>query len=168
MSTQGKKKSNAEFPSRSRPSSSRVPPDDACPTCGTGMRTRTGTLSLPVNGEEVHVPHVPHRYCPKCAEKVLTLEECRTLSRGAFEIYRRKHGLLTPMEIRDIHREAGLTQGEFAKLLRLGPNTLSRWEADRNVQSAALDLLLRLVRDVPQNLPYIRRRAARHLQRRAA
>ena len=54
----------------------------------------------------------------------------------------------------------GLTQGELARLLGLGPNTLSRWEAGRNAQSAAMDILLRLVRDVPGSLNYLRSRAA--------
>jgi DNA-binding transcriptional regulator YiaG len=49
---------------------------------------------------------------------------------------------------------------ELAQLLRLGGNTLSRWEAGRNVQSAAMDVLLRLIRDVPASLEYLRAHAA--------
>jgi hypothetical protein len=43
---------------------------------------------------------------------------------------------------------------------RLGGNTLSRWEAGRNVQSAAMDVLLRLIRDLPGSLEYLREHAA--------
>jgi len=32
--------------------------------------------------------------------------------------------------------------------LRLGANTVSRWESGRNVQTAAMDMLLRLIRDL--------------------
>jgi len=39
-------------------------------------------------------------------------------------------------------------------------NTASRWESGRNVQSAAMDMLLRLIRDVPGSIPYLRARAA--------
>jgi len=53
-----------------------------------------------------------------------------------------------------------LTQAELAQLLRLGGNTLSRWEAGRNVQSAAMDVLLRLIRDLPGSLEYLREHAA--------
>jgi len=42
----------------------------------------------------------------------------------------------------------------------LGANTVSRWESGRNVQSAAMDMLLRLIRDVPGSIPYLRDRAA--------
>jgi hypothetical protein len=53
-----------------------------------------------------------------------------------------------------------LTQGAVSKLLHLGGNTPSRWEAGRNVQKAAMDILLRLVRDVPDSLAYLRDHAA--------
>ena len=38
--------------------------------------------------------------------------------------------------------------------------TISRWEAGRNVQTAAMDLLLRMIRDLPGSLDYLRRHAA--------
>ena len=53
-----------------------------------------------------------------------------------------------------------LTQADFAALLHLGMNTLSRWESGRNVQNTAMDLLLKVVRDVPGTLDYLRKRAA--------
>ena len=57
-------------------------------------------------------------------------------------------GLLSGDQIRAIRERHALTQVELAGLLRLGPNTISRWEAGRNVQTAALDVLLRLIRDL--------------------
>jgi transcriptional regulator with XRE-family HTH domain len=60
-----------------------------------------------------------------------------------------KYGLLTAEEIRSLRERFGVTQGELARLLRLGQNTLSRWETGRNVQTAAMDILLRVLRDVP-------------------
>ena len=53
-----------------------------------------------------------------------------------------------------------MTQAQLATLLRLGNNTISRWEAGRYVQSAAMDILLRLIRDVPESLKYLRKHAA--------
>ena len=48
----------------------------------------------------------------------------------------------------------------MARLLRLGQNNLSRWEAGRHVQTAAMDVLMRLLRDGPGGLEYLRRHAA--------
>ena len=78
----------------------------------------------------------------------------------AIAIYRRRHGLLSADEIRAIRERFYLTQADLALLLRLGANTVSRWESGRNVQSAAMDMLLRLIRDVPGSIPYLRDRAA--------
>jgi len=75
-------------------------------------------------------------------------------------LYRDKYGLLPAEDIRDIRQRFGLTQAALARLLRLGANTLSRWESGRNVQTAAMDVLLRLIRDVPGSIEYLRRSAA--------
>ena len=135
-------------------------PDNGCPECGTPMRERQGRLKLPVNGEEIAVTESPHLRCPKCDEAVLRFDDARKLRRRALEIYRRKYGLLSADDIRSIRERFGLTQAELARLLRLGANTISRWEAGRNVQSAAMDMLLRMIRDLPGSLDYLRKHAA--------
>jgi DNA-binding transcriptional regulator YiaG len=80
--------------------------------------------------------------------------------REPLAIHRKKYGLLSSDEIRSIRERIDLTQAALSKLLHLGGNTLSRWEAARNVQTAAMDILLRLIRDVPGSLDYLREHAA--------
>ena len=135
-------------------------PDDACPVCGTAMKERRGTLKLPVNGEEIAVPGAPHLRCPSCGETVLRLDQARRLQEAAHALYRQKYGLLSADEIRTLREQLGVTQNVLAALLRLGANTLSRWESGRNVQTASMDVLLRMLRDVPGTVDYLRRRAA--------
>ena len=137
-----------------------VLPDDACPACGTMMKETRGSLRTPVNGEGVAVPHVAHFKCPTCGEQVLTYTQARRFEEDAIALYRKKYGLLSGDAIRGLREHHGLTQAELARLLRLGPNTISRWEAGRNVQTAALDVLLRLIRDLPGSLAYLRAHAA--------
>jgi putative zinc finger/helix-turn-helix YgiT family protein len=84
----------------------------------------------------------------------------RELERRAIYLYRTKYGLLAADEIKTLRQDLGLTQAELARLLRLGGNTISRWEAGRNVQSAVMDMLLRLIRDVPSSLEYLKSHAA--------
>jgi len=124
------------------------------------MAEARGRLRLPVNGEDVSVPSALHLRCPKCREIVLRLEDARRLNHDAIAIHRKRHGLLSADEIRAVRERFGLTQGELARLLRLGANTVSRWESGRNVQTAAMDLLVRLIRDLPASLDYLRRHAA--------
>lgn len=137
-----------------------VLPDDACPECGSPMREKRGELKLPVNGEEITVAGATHLRCPKCREVVLRFHDARKLRQRALEIYRKKYRLLTADEIRSIRERFGLTQAELARLLRLGANTISRWEAGRNVQTAAMDVLLRMIRDLPGSIDYLRKHAA--------
>lgn len=133
---------------------------DACPQCGTMMAERRSALKLPVNGEDVAVPSALHLRCPKCDEVVLRFSDSRRLQEDAIAIYRRRRGLLSADEIRAIRERFGLTQSELAHLLHLGANTISRWESGRNVQTEALEMLLRLIRDLPGSIDYLRRHAA--------
>jgi putative zinc finger/helix-turn-helix YgiT family protein len=133
-----------------------VLPDNACPNCGTAMIEKRGTLRLPVNGEDIAVPSTPHLACPKCGEIVLRFRDSKRMHEDATAIYRTKHGLLSADEIRMIREQFGLTQSDLARLLQLGANTVSRWESGRNVQTGAMDILLRLLRDLPGSLDYLR------------
>lgn len=141
-----KSRSSKKTPHRAR---HRALADDACPRCGTIIVERRSALKLPVNGEEVSVPSAMHLRCPKCDEVVLRLSDSRRLQEDAIAIYRRKHGLLSADEIRTLRERFGLTQSELARLLHLGANTISRWESGRNVQTEAMEMLLRLLRDLP-------------------
>jgi putative zinc finger/helix-turn-helix YgiT family protein len=124
------------------------------------MKERRGWLKHLVNGEEMAVPAMTHLKCPKCSEIVLRFKEAKRLHEDAIAIYRDKHGLLSADEIRGIRERFELTQADLARLLRLGGNTISRWESGRNVQTAAMDLFLRLIRDLPGSLDYLRDHAA--------
>lgn len=134
----------------------RVLPDNACPNCGTAMREARGRLSLPINGEETVVTSAAHLKCPKCGEVMLRLQDAKRLHEDAVATYRKKHGLLSADDIRALRERFELTQADLASLLRLGANTVSRWESGRNVQTAAMDVLLRLIRDLPGSIQYLR------------
>ena len=145
---------------KTAPRRGRVLPEGACPACGTTMVEKRGTLRLPVNGEEIAVPSAAHLSCPRCGEVVLRFQDSRRLGEDAIAIYRRKHGLLSADEIRAIRERFALTQADLARLLRLGANTVSRWESGRNVQTGAMDMLLRLIRDLPGSIDYLRDQSA--------
>jgi putative zinc finger/helix-turn-helix YgiT family protein len=124
------------------------------------MVDKRGTLRLPVNGEEISVPSAAHLRCPACAEVVLRFQDSKRLSEDAIAIYRKKHGLLSADEIRALREQFDLTQANLARFLRLGANTVSRWESGRNVQTASMDMLLRLIRDLSGAIDYLRDHAA--------
>lgn len=134
--------------------------DSLCPNCGKQMKESKSSLSYPLDGEEIKVPNSPHLICPKCKEVVLRKDEARLLREGAIDHYRKKYDLLSGEEIKRLRERFGLSQIQLADLLRLGVNTISRWESGRNVQSASMDILLRIVRDVPESWKYLKKRVA--------
>lgn len=128
---------------------------DQCPECATRMLPSRKAMTLPINGEEVSVSGISHLECPKCGEGMLRRDEARAFRERAFDKYRTKHKLLSPDEIRQTREQLGMSQKELAKKLQLGEVTISRWESNSVIQTAALDLLLRLMRDVPEVRKYI-------------
>jgi HTH-type transcriptional regulator / antitoxin MqsA len=124
------------------------------------MKPVRGRLGLTINGESLTVPSASHLKCSRCGEVVLRFQDAKRLREDAVAIYRRKHGLLSGDEIRALRKQFDLTQAELARLLRLGGNTVSRWESGRNVQTAAMDMLLRIIRDLPGGIDYLRGQAA--------
>jgi putative zinc finger/helix-turn-helix YgiT family protein len=124
------------------------------------MIERRGTLRLPVNGEDIAVRLSSHLRCPACGEVVLRFQDSKRLGEDAIALYRKRHGLLSADEIRSLRERFKLTQADLARLLRLGANSVSRWESGRNVQTAAMDMLLRLIRDLPGSIDYLRNHAA--------
>jgi HTH-type transcriptional regulator/antitoxin MqsA len=123
------------------------------------MKEARGRLSARINGEDVAIADATHMRCPRCREVLLRYEDWMHLDERAQAAYREKFGLLSAADIRALREKLGLTQAQLAHLLRLGGNTVSRWEAGRNVQTAAMDALLRIVRDVPASLKYLQARA---------
>ena len=124
------------------------------------MVEQRGTLRIPVNGEEIAVRGAAHLGCSTCGEVMLRLQDAKRLGEDAVALYRKKHDLLSADAIREIREQFNLTQADLARLLRLGANTVSRWESGRNAQSAAMDILLRLIRDLPGSIDYLREHAA--------
>lgn len=84
-----------------------------------------------------------------------SIEESRQIRELAFDKYRQRYGLMTADEIRTLRERLQMSQRCLAEHLRLGEATIARWESNRNVQTAAMDLLLKLIRDVPAAAKYV-------------
>lgn len=68
----------------------------------------------------------------------------------AYNLYRRKHKLLMPAEIKQIREQYGLSQRSFAKLLNWGDKTIYRYE-NGSLQDKAHNSLLCFLKK-PQNM----------------
>lgn len=79
--------------------------------------------------------------CSSCGAEVI--DEYARLQQH--EVWCTENGLLGPRAIRGLRERLRLTQEDFAKLLRLGPASVRRWERGVSVQNASLDSLMRLL-----------------------
>lgn len=118
------------------------------------------TETYEVKGDPVSI-ETSVAVCGTCGLE-LGIEELddATLQR-AYSVYRARHGLLQPDEIRAIRSMYGLGQKVFSKMLGWGEVTLARYEGG-SIQSAAHDQMLRLVQN-PANIAQIIARGAQQL-----
>jgi len=92
------------------------------------------------------VPEMKIGICEACGEKVFTEEVDSQIN----DALRTHIGLLHPEEIKaGIHR-IGMNQKEVADSLGLAEATLSRWLNQTQIQSRAMDTLLRTFFSFPQ------------------
>lgn len=68
-----------------------------------------------------------------------------------FEIYRKKKGYLSPIEIKKIREDLGLSVRKFANSLGISPSALTQIENNHRIQAKYQDVLFKLVRSDPQS-----------------
>lgn len=121
-----------------------------CPACDVAtVRPVKGVRTITVRSEPIDV-EVKQYKCPKCGEEFLAPREGNDPFAMAYRLYRARHRMLQPEEIRDFRRRFHLTQEELARLLGLGGATLSRYE-NGSLQDRTHDTLIRMVME-PENL----------------
>jgi putative zinc finger/helix-turn-helix YgiT family protein len=98
-----------------------------CFSCGNAMKSsletrRYGTL---VN---VILENVPVHRCPACGEEEVEIPRIEELHTLIAELVARKPTRLTAGEIRWLRTHLGFSSVDFAKLMGVSPETVSRWE----------------------------------------
>jgi|ERR1017187_2427129 putative zinc finger/helix-turn-helix YgiT family protein len=135
-----------------------LPPPE-CPDCESSefvVRERDQTLQYGRGDSTVNVPClIPTYVCSECgcewtgpeAEDIRHDAVCRHLRR------------LTPYEVFRIRGQSHLSQAEFSRITGFGEASLSRWETGTQIQNAACDRLLRLIKADCTNLELLRQMA---------
>ena len=65
-------------------------------------------------------------------------------------------GLYTPAQIAEKRTALGFNQKEFARLLGVAPETVSRWETGAQIQQRVMNDFMRAFFDVPQLRDYLK------------
>ena len=117
-----------------------------CFACGKGkLERKTVDLSGTRKGEEFTV-RIDGLLCTRCGIKTLDNEQSGEFTRLISDAYRRKHGLLTSDQIRDVRKRLRVTQKEFADYLGVGVASVKRWEIGK-IQDQAMNRLILLMTD---------------------
>lgn len=127
------------------------PREEFCPRC---ERVTEATLlskkeSLTVLGEVVEYTARIYR-CGICGEEFATPHLEEQNFKRAYDLYRKRHNLVTSREIKAIRETYGLSQRSFARFLRWGVVTIHRYEAGA-IQDIAHNQTLVLIKDNAQN-----------------
>ncbi len=100
-----------------------------CPTCNSIVDSIVEVVqeTYPVKGEDITIDaHV--RFCACCHTDIWDDELDSQNLLDAYAVYRRKHGLLQPEDIRATRENYALSQTAFARILGLGDKTITRYE----------------------------------------
>jgi putative zinc finger/helix-turn-helix YgiT family protein len=116
-----------------------------CPSCGEAtaiIKYESESFPYGVGKDQVMLnAMVPVIHCDSCggqftngaAEEIRHAEVCRHLGR------------LTPLQIKKIREQHGLSQQDWSKKTKLGIASVKRWESGNLIQSEAMDCYLRLL-----------------------
>jgi len=114
-----------------------------CPECGKGVLSEEIADMVGSRKGESFTIRMDALVCPKCGFKTIPKDRAAQFSLRTANAYRRTHGLLTSMDIRDLRCRLKMTQQQFADFLGVGVASIKRWELGE-IQDVAMDHLMRL------------------------
>jgi putative transcriptional regulator len=81
------------------------------------------------------------------ADLVQSLKEAKAIARGEVEASRRI--TVAPPDVKAIREKIGLSQSDFARLMRVSVKTLQNWEQHRRTPTGPAAALLKIVVTAP-------------------
>lgn len=138
-----------------------------CPHCERGkLQVTTLDEVMQFRGAELLVPGLEGFKCLSCGEITISPAQIRAnhaiyveKKAEAANLARLQVGMLSGDEIRQLREQLGLSQVSIARALGCAPMTFSKYERGEVMQSAAVDVLLQMIRAVPAAASYICARA---------
>ena len=85
-------------------------------------------------------------YCAECGEKIFVYDYEKKNDVIVYDAYKKKVGLLTSVEIKEMRKKRHMTQIDLARFIGIGEKDITRYESG-SIQNKCIDNLLRLVQD---------------------
>lgn len=120
---------------------------EKCPICGGALDViRDQPYDYTESGLNVTLIGVTQYDCSFCEENFISIPNPEQLhTKIALDICKDNKALLLPEEIRFLRKELGLKAKELARIMGVGPETVSRWENDKKTISEGNDRMLRMI-----------------------
>lgn len=117
-----------------------------CSDCGRSMKTARENYRYIESGlPNVTLGDVEISRCPTCGRVEVTIPRMAALHEGLARVISRKASRLAPEEIRFLRKHLGWSGADFAKVLGVAAETVSRWETGRADISNTAERLLRVL-----------------------
>jgi putative transcriptional regulator len=118
-----------------------------CPACGTAKMAATqGAYKYDESGlPNVTLLNVTIRKCAHCGEEAVEIPAISQLHEVLATAIVRKESELTSDEFRFLRKYLGYSSADFAKLIDVQPETISRWETGAKPISSLADRLIRML-----------------------
>jgi putative zinc finger/helix-turn-helix YgiT family protein len=117
-----------------------------CHECGGELTITRGRHHYTASGlPNVYLEGVETRACPACGTSEVAIPRVALLHRVIALDVARSTARLTGAEIRFLRKHLGWSGRDFARIFGVAPETVSRWENDRDPMGAIADRLLRLL-----------------------
>lgn len=117
-----------------------------CDECGAPVTVRQAVRRYIIGGlphVELHGVEVTH--CTKCGMESVAIPRIGQLHRVLAEVFVKQPRMLAPVEIRFLRKHVGLSTSEFADMMGVSRETISRWENGASAMGATADRLLRVI-----------------------
>jgi putative zinc finger/helix-turn-helix YgiT family protein len=128
-----------------------------CDICGAQLKSGRENYRYTACGlDTVTLMNVEVRRCPECGEYEVDIPRIEELHRLIAHEVASKKARLTPQEIRLLRKYLGFSGVDFAAVLDVTPETVSRWENGKKQMSPVAERALRLmvfVRDPIEQYP---------------
>lgn len=118
-----------------------------CEDCGKPVTTEHSAVRRYNIGGLPHVElhGVEVTTCPGCGKEGIAIPRIGQLHRVLAEAFVKQPRMLAPVEIRFLRKHIGLSGVDFAKMMGVTRETVSRWETGANPMGGTADRLLRLL-----------------------
>ena len=83
--------------------------------------------------------------CRQCGKESIAIPRLAQLHRAIAEAFVRQRRMLAPPEIRFLRKHVGLSGSDFAQLMGVARETVSRWETGAQPMGTVADRLLRML-----------------------